>query len=552
MLFDPTPTVALAGGVGLVLIGIALATEGFQAAGGRVLASPLVRAAARPGRAFLLGLATALAAPGTSAQPRSVLGFASGGYLRVAPALWASLGVGATGVVVAWAVSVACLQPELGAPLALVLALCSLLAWIVPGRPVANWSRTLVGWCLTLLGAAVLAAGLIASDAPRFDVFDFGLYTRLALFAGLGIAGAALLRSNGAVVVAALTAASAGVLEVTSAAALLAGAQAGSGVGALVVSLGERGDGKRVALGLGYVQLAHAPLGVLLAVLCMPLASHPPALLAHPMVALAAFQTLLWVLGIATYVPFHRFVCESLKNVVADEQGEGAAALGLPELAVAGIEQRVEHITSVARSLARHVLGGGRISDFRLDQDRREAALLEREVAGLELRLAGQSLDEGLAARARAGAQRSQVARVLLHDLSTLREIHGQAGELSGPGAMRMRNLELGSLHLVERALMPLPDDGLASLIDEYSVVDSHRKDMQHILLASASMEGGSAPPVASAQLDVLSAIDRAVRRSVELAAVVEECPPSEASLRQWLARWLSSRAEPEEVYETA
>lgn len=527
---------AVAGGVGLVFAGLALATEGVQTAAGRALARALPGAAVHARRAFGLGLAAAVAAPASRAQPAAVVGFASGGGMRLGSALWAALGAGFAVVATGWAACASVVLAGSGIGLELGLALGGAGLWLLAAGRTAAWSRWLLGWAAFGIGVQWMAGGFEGATL-RLDGLDLSLPVRVAVLAAIGAALAAALRSGGAVVAFTGCAAAGGALELTSAAALAVGAQAGAGLGVLWSAGSERGDGRRATVGLALQQALHAPLGLVLLAVCLPFFGDLPRGLEHPMVALCAFQTLVWVAGVGVYAPFHRLAPDALDQLVPAEEGSGSESLDLPDLALLGSGERVERIAAIVRSMARNVLARGRASDFRVESDLDQADLLAAEVAAIHARLAPRRLLPDQAERSGELARRARVLRLLLAELVGLRPPEQLVATIGGtPLDSRLRQVELGTVHLLDRCCAPRSREPVESLEGEWQAVERHRVDLGGHLVRAAA-QGAVATDLVVALLGRLSALDRALRGALELADV--DAPRPAPGLRERLAGWL-------------
>ncbi len=535
---DASLAVSLSGGVGALLVGMTLATEGAQRALGRTLRGFLESRDERAGTALVLGLSMGACAPATAAQPRAVVALGSAGLQRLGPGLWTALGVVAA--VPLWALWVALAPSDLAAAL---LGLGALVTWLAPGQKAGAWGRLAAGWGLALLGAGWLSEGFLAlGHTWRLDAVDLGTSTRLGLAVALGAGATLALRCAAVVVAVTLGAAVGGALGLSTAAALLVGAQCGAGL-ALWSALGaERGDGRRTAVG---VLLAHAlalPLGLLLLSLTLPLALARPNWLGDPAVALAAFCVCLWLLTLAFAAPLLGMLRDLLENHFECEQGTGESEPSVDELGAATVESRTQRLTALARSLGRQVLGGQRVSDFRIESDRGEAEVLAHDVDVVLARMQPRPLSRDLGARLHGADRRVRAHLSLMSGLAQVRvQLHMARLPQSGPPASRMHQLRLAALHLLESALAPGARERWEDLLGEARSVNAHLDDLRQGTIYALA-QGRSLPDQVEACLDHLTALRSIITATLEVAAT-EACEwETDDSWRLRLANWLAQR----------
>jgi phosphate:Na+ symporter len=165
-------TVAIAGGIGFFLLGMAVMTDGLKALAGSALRAVLAKATATSLSGTAWGALVTLLVQSSSATTMTTIGLVSAGLLSFPQGLSLVFGanIGTTGT--GWLVALLGVRISLTAyalPLVLAGALLKLVArgrWAASGAALAGFALILVGLTTLQQGMAGLAAELHPADLP--------------------------------------------------------------------------------------------------------------------------------------------------------------------------------------------------------------------------------------------------------------------------------------------------------------------------------------------------------------------------------------------------
>lgn len=372
----------LAGGIGLLLLGMVLLSDGFRAFAGEALRRALVRFTGTPLKAFASGaLATAMV-QSSSATTITVIGFVSAGLLTFPQAVGVVMGasLGTTGT--SWLVAVLGLSVSLGfyaLPLIGVGALLRLL-----GR--TRWKSfglALAGFGLLFVGIEFLQEAMSGLSG----VFDLAAlpgsgFVGHALAALVGFVMTLVMHSSGAAVATTLTALHSGAVNFDQAASLVIGAAIGTTVTSALAAVGANVPAQRTALAHVVFNLASG----LIALVLLPLFLRGVALaqahlgLQPGPASLAAFHTAFIGLGALLFLPFANDFARWIERRLPDRDPVltrhlDPSVLSVPAVALeatrraltdtahelfsalrAAIEQPAQSVTDVRHSLIQRAL----------------------------------------------------------------------------------------------------------------------------------------------------------------------------------------------------
>jgi phosphate:Na+ symporter len=445
-----------AGGVGLLILALALLTDGMRLAGGSVLKANLRRWAETRWRAFETGLAIALLVPSSAASTRAAAGFVNSGLVRIENAIWLSVGVSFGSVVTAWLIVAVGLSPN-----AFVFGLClvglgSVLRSGLRGRRAAL-GKALTGLGLLFIGVAIISDGFQRGAPGGLPPAPFGLVGSTILLTLLGAALAAVLRSASVAVAAAVVAAAAGAVELSEAMAFVAGANLGPIAWAMWVIAGGTAQARRVALSHAIFHGVGTVVALVILFFTAPLHMNLARSFGAPF-ALATYHLGFQVLAALLLIPaaskllafvgtrFHRVEFERGTSPHLDH-----SLLAVPDLAIDGFLTEVQQLFEQARGLAHLTLRDRVVSEQRLRQDGDD---LDRRVRALDstaARLIAGDVPADLAPilielpRASAGLRNLLDSLVRFRAFARIPE-----NGLDARTRTRLRQLELAVLHLVE------------------------------------------------------------------------------------------------------
>ncbi len=294
----------LLGGLGLLLLGMRLLTQGLEGAAGRGLQAMVSRLTASRWRAVATGTLVTAVVQSSSVVTVATVGFVNAGLLGLGQAVALVFGANLGTTITGWLVAAVGLQVDIE-PYALPLIGFGALVRLLPRR--AGMADTLVGFGLFFLGLEFLERGMGGTVAGLGGLGSSGADPLgLLLCAVAGFLTTVVLQSSSAAVALTLSAASVGALSLPGAAATVIGANVGTTSTALLVSIGATPNARRVALAhtvfnlvTGVVALALLPL-LLAFVVDIQAPLHLDAGVAT---VLALFHTVFNVLGLVLMWP---------------------------------------------------------------------------------------------------------------------------------------------------------------------------------------------------------------------------------------------------------
>lgn len=297
---------ALAGGIGVFLLGMVLLTDGLKSLAGGALRSILARFTRGPVSSMASGALVTVLAQSSTITTLATIGFVNSGLLNFTQAvgviLGANLGTTATG----WMVLYLGLKFSIVNAAMLMVGAGALMRLLGRGR-LASGGLALAGFGLIFVGIDMLQTGMkhLGND---FDLSGYEAATiwGRALLVGTGVLMTVVMQSSSAAVATTLTALHTGAIQLDQAAALVIGQNIGTTVKAALAAIGSSTAARRTAL-------AHILFNLLtgtVALLVFPLFMHLNRLIAGEILhesgamVLALFHTSFNVLGILLIFPF--------------------------------------------------------------------------------------------------------------------------------------------------------------------------------------------------------------------------------------------------------
>lgn len=334
-----------AGGLGLLLLGMSVMTEGLRGWGGGALRRNLVRFTHSPSSGAATGAVATALLQSSSATTVVAVGFVGAGVLSYSQALGiifgANIGTTATG----WLVALFGIKFQLGQlayPLVLAGALIRMFAkgrW----RPIGS---SMAGFGLIFIGISVLQLGMQGLEAVITpDVFPDNSWLGRVRLVLIGGAITVVTQSSSAGVAAAVVAVSTGSIELGQAAALVIGMDIGTTVTAVVATIGTSAAARRT----GYSHVIYNLMtGVgaffLLDVYIYLLGFWAPTIASgNAELALVGFHTLFNTLGVLAVLPVTEQFARGMVRLVPDKyqplvQRFDSALLAEPGMALAALK----------------------------------------------------------------------------------------------------------------------------------------------------------------------------------------------------------------------
>jgi len=292
----------LAAGLGLFLFGMMNLEQALRALGTRSFRRVLREQTNTPIRGVLMGIVSTACLQSSSMVGLIVLAFVGAGILKMTNALGiifgANLGTTFTGWVVA-TIGFKLSLTEYSMPL---IALGTLgIVFIHSEKRLHSQTRLLLGFGLLLMGLGLMKTSM-AFLGEQISPNIFRDYP-LPLYLLGGLVFTALVQSSSATMMIVLSAIHADVLPLTTAAAIVVGADLGTTGTVLIGSLKGSADKRRVALSHFIFNLVTDVLAFILLIPMLHIITQKMSV-QDPMYALVLFHSMFNMLGIALFLPF--------------------------------------------------------------------------------------------------------------------------------------------------------------------------------------------------------------------------------------------------------
>ncbi|HKE17695.1 MAG TPA: Na/Pi symporter, partial [Kofleriaceae bacterium] len=310
--------IAILGGVGLFLLGMAVMTAGLKDLAGTGLRTTLRKVAATPLSGAFWGAFITLIVQSSSATTMTTIGLVSAGLLTFTQGLGLVFGanVGTTGT--GWLIALIGVRVSLTSAALPMIFLGALLKLLGRERVSAAGSA-LAGFALVLYGLTTLQQGmgglaekLHPADLPAVSGVGFwaGAYGVLALVV-LGLVMTAVMQSSTAAIAVTLSAHFAGAVGLDQACALVIGQNIGTATSSAMAAIGASSTAKRLAVAYILFKLIAAAIALALFTPTTRLLGWASRTI-DGVTLLAAYHTAYNVIGVAVLLPlidrFTRFV----------------------------------------------------------------------------------------------------------------------------------------------------------------------------------------------------------------------------------------------------
>lgn len=237
------------GGLGLLLLGMGMMTDGLKAAAGNSLQAFLERSTQTRLRAALAGFGITALVQSSSAVIVATLGFTNAGMLRLKQAAWVVFGSNVGTTMTAWIVALVGLRIKVEIIALPLIGIGMLLKLFFSKGRSAHIGVALAGFGLLFLGLGMLRDAFIdVADWIPIDQLGTAGVTGIILGVLFGALLTALIQSSSAALAIILTASVTGVLTPLLGASLVIGANIGTTATSLLASIGATANARRLAL----------------------------------------------------------------------------------------------------------------------------------------------------------------------------------------------------------------------------------------------------------------------------------------------------------------
>lgn len=317
-----TTVAGIAGGVGLVLLGMAVMSEGLQAVAGNRVRHLLSRFTGNPLTGVLTGTGITALIHSSSATILTTIGFVNAGLLSLPQAIGlifgANLGTTSTG----WIVALVGFKFHISTFTLPLIMIGALMKLFLRGRK-TSVGMAIAGFGLLFLGADILQDAMRQSGGfIHLAGYSFSSWTDRFILGGMGFLMTFLLQSSTVAIVTTLAAVSTGSVTMEQAVVIVVGLNAGKIYYGLLGFIGASVVGKRSALVHIFFNIA---TGVILFALVDIIV--PPVIgvcnyfgSASPSIIVCAMHTAFNLIGIVLWLPLHRSI-SLLMGVLIQEKG---------------------------------------------------------------------------------------------------------------------------------------------------------------------------------------------------------------------------------------
>ena len=358
---------ALAGGLGLFLLGMGLMTDGLKLAAGPALHHILANATRTRWQALGSGALVTAMVQSSTAVGVAAIGFVNAGLLGLAPAVWVVFGSNVGTSMTSWIVALVGLKFQVEALALPLIGLGAVMRLAGEHQRRAALGTALAGFGLLFMGIAWLQEAFLGlSDQVQLPQGD-GMLSVLAQL-GIGLLMTVVMQSSSAAMTITLAAAQSGLIGPQGAAAVVIGANIGSAVTTALAGLGATPNARRTAaahvafnLLTGAAALLLLPwLIQVLNVVALALGLQP-----DPATQLAMFHTSFNLLGVLLMWPLADALIRWLGQRFRAREEDLAQAryldnnvLAVPTLALDALTREMARLSNMGRGLLRAVLAG--------------------------------------------------------------------------------------------------------------------------------------------------------------------------------------------------
>lgn len=348
----------LLGGLGLLLIGMSLMTDGLRLAAGNTLRDILALWTNTRVRGLCSGFLITGIVQSSSAVTVATIGFANAGMLSLDRAVWVIYGSNVGTTMTAWIVAFIGFKINIEGFALPLIGIGAILKLTGAQSQRGSFGLSLVGFGLLFLGIGILKTAFenLGNDFS-FPVIEQLSILNVFMFVLLGFLLTTVMQSSSAAMVIALSAAQGGLIELNAAAAVVIGANLGTTTTALISVFGATSTAKRVAVSHVIFNLVTAMVAIILLAPMLWLVGGIENVFnldASPSVSLAVFHSLFNLVGVLLMWPISsRMVNFLSKRFTSNEEKESLPhfldknVMALPYIAVDSMGLEVKRISSL-------------------------------------------------------------------------------------------------------------------------------------------------------------------------------------------------------------
>jgi len=360
-------TAGFLGGLGLFLLGMSLLTDGLKLAGGRALRHILGDWTRTRLRALISGITVTALVQSSSAVTVATIGFANAGLLTLSQSIWVIFGSNVGTTMTGWLVALIGFNLRIEAFALPAIGIGALFYLFLRRVRPRHLGLALAGFGLLFLGIDVLQHAFtgLSQQVDLAALARPGL-SGVLMMVFIGALLTVLMQSSSASMAMALTATMSGAVPIEAAAAAVIGANLGTTVKALLVTIGATANARRVAIGHVFFNGLTAVVALLILpwfLAAIAWAYGTTADAPSPAVLLALFHTGFNLLGVLLMAPLAPFMIRWLnrrfraaEEDIAQPRFLDRNLIAVPDLAVQSLLQETRRLGDICYHLARDTL----------------------------------------------------------------------------------------------------------------------------------------------------------------------------------------------------
>ncbi|HOP62047.1 MAG TPA: Na/Pi symporter [Spirochaetota bacterium] len=338
---------ALMGGIGIVLLGMVLMTDGLKALAGNSFSNILSRFTGSGIRSVLSGTAITALVQASSATILATIGFVSAGILTFPRAIGVIFGANLGSTTTGWIVALVGFKFSFSSITLPMICIGALMKLLCKGKK-ANAGLAIAGFGILFVGIDILQDGMRdfsqVIDLTGFVVDSFG--DRLLLLF-VGVIMTILLQSSSVALVTTLAAISAGSINLEQAAILVIGQNVGKTFYGFIGFIGATVSAKRTAVVHIFFNVFTGIIVFVFLEFFIEAVSGICSLCGscEPSILLCAFHTSFNLLGIILLLPFQSKISGLMSMLVKEEESLLSRRLDFSVVNVPSIAIETAHLT---------------------------------------------------------------------------------------------------------------------------------------------------------------------------------------------------------------
>ena len=532
MAFDLSSLFSFIGGIGLFLLGMRVMTDGLKIAAGDTLRSILASATRSVGRGLASGILITAMVQSSSAVIFATIGFVNAGLITLYQAISMIYGANLGTTLTSWLVAVIGFNfnirdfalPGIGIGMAF---------WIIMGsRPQGAIGQALAGLGLFFLGIDVLKE-TFASAGNAFGLGEWnddGVWG-LLVFVLAGVVLTIFTQSSSAALTVTLTAAAGGLIPLTSAAAMVIGANIGTTSTAAFAVIGATSAAKRAATAHVIFNLitgavAFALLPALLWAIGQILVFFGAA--GQIAIALALFHSLTNFIGLAIMLPqtprLARFLEKRFVSSLEDQSKPRFLdhnVQSMPSLAISAIHMELKRMGELTYQLCAAAINAEQRTDSKAAEEEAVIESLNLKIADFATAIARSENTPDLSVQITSGIRISQHLANMAETARDIMHLHPRLPDLPQDLMDELNRLRAHSIELVSLVREESP---ARDALDTSATLAGFQQQYQSAKsgLLRASTQGRIPARQLVIALEQLSALDRTVTQALKAAELLK------------------------------